>query len=998
MARNMITGIETQKMQEYTQEQIDRAEHMGIAIPADVKEQIFEYANLVGEEEKVRTLVRNLADAVNRSDEDRVEELLDDAQMDIQDLPDPTIGKLELRDYGYTAEDMVPLRKAAALDYHRMGSKIYCLGSDGSKGEYASKEMIQAHEGLFGMESQMWERIRDQDLDYADEDFGAFQEPMNVIGQEEALKLYDAGADIYLITNFSSPIYVTERMEIERGPEHYQMSTEELERIEREYHSGSDNIKPIQEFSKPEDLYDELIASIRKYHPSTDITLIEKAYHVAFEAHKGQVRKSGEAYIIHPLCVAIILAELELDKETIAAGLLHDVLEDTVMTEEQMREEFGDEVLLLVDGVTKLQHLHLTDNIKNPKDKNADRLEMQAENLRKMFLAMAKDIRVIMIKLADRLHNMRTLKYQSKEAQQRIARETQEIYCPIAQRLGISKIKIELEDLSLKYLEPEAYYDLVEKVALRKNVRDAYVQGLVVDVRREIEEAGIKAEISGRAKHFFSIYKKMVNQNKTIDQIYDLFAIRIIVDTVKDCYAALGIMHEKYKPIPGRFKDYIAMPKPNMYQSLHTTLIGPSGQPFEIQIRTFEMHRTAEYGIAAHWKYKEVNNGVTTSTTVTEEEKLSWLRQILEWQRDMSDNKEFMTLLKSDLDLFSDTVFCFTPSGDVKNLPNGSTPIDFAYSIHSAVGNKMVGAKVNGKLVPIDYVIQNGDRIEVITSQNSKGPSRDWLSIVKSTQAKNKINQWFRSELKEENILHGKELINNYAKAKGINFGEINKPEYQGKIIRKYGFHDWNSCLATVGHGGLKESQIVNRMYDEYRKDHPITLTDQEVLAAVGENKQEDMPKHSKSGIVVKGLYDVAVHFSKCCSPVPGDEIVGFVTRGRGVSIHRTDCVNILHLSDMERVRLIEAEWQEGADKEQFGEYHAEIKIFCHDRSGLLVDITKVFTEAEINISGIHSKTSKQGIATIDVAFQTKGKGQITKIVEKIRQIESVMDVERTTG
>ena len=985
-------------MQEYTQEQIDRAEHMGIAIPADVKEQIFEYANLVGEEEKVRTLVRNLADAVNRSDEDRVEELLDDAQMDIQDLPDPTIGKLELRDYGYTAEDMVPLRKEAALDYHRMGSKIYCLGSDGGKGEYASKEMIQAHEGLFGMESQMWERIRDQDLDYADEDFGAFQEPMNVIGQEEALKLYDAGADIYLITNFSSPIYVTERMEIERGPEHYQMSTEELERIEREYHSGSDNIKPIQEFSKPEDLYDELIASIRKYHPSTDITLIEKAYHVAFEAHKGQVRKSGEAYIIHPLCVAIILAELELDKETIAAGLLHDVLEDTVMTEEQMREEFGDEVLLLVDGVTKLQHLHLTDNIKNPKDKNADRLEMQAENLRKMFLAMAKDIRVIMIKLADRLHNMRTLKYQSKEAQQRIARETQEIYCPIAQRLGISKIKIELEDLSLKYLEPEAYYDLVEKVALRKNVRDAYVQGLVVDVRREIEEAGIKAEISGRAKHFFSIYKKMVNQNKTIDQIYDLFAIRIIVDTVKDCYAALGIMHEKYKPIPGRFKDYIAMPKPNMYQSLHTTLIGPSGQPFEIQIRTFEMHRTAEYGIAAHWKYKEVNNGVTTSTTVTEEEKLSWLRQILEWQRDMSDNKEFMTLLKSDLDLFSDTVFCFTPSGDVKNLPNGSTPIDFAYSIHSAVGNKMVGAKVNGKLVPIDYVIQNGDRIEVITSQNSKGPSRDWLSIVKSTQAKNKINQWFRSELKEENILHGKELINNYAKAKGINFGEINKPEYQGKIIRKYGFHDWNSCLATVGHGGLKESQIVNRMYDEYRKDHPITLTDQEVLAAVGENKQEDMPKHSKSGIVVKGLYDVAVHFSKCCSPVPGDEIVGFVTRGRGVSIHRTDCVNILHLSDMERVRLIEAEWQEGADKEQFGEYHAEIKIFCHDRSGLLVDITKVFTEAEINISGIHSKTSKQGIATIDVAFQTKGRGQITKIVEKIRQIESVMDVERTTG
>ena len=421
------------------------------------------------------------------------------------------------------------------------------------------------------------------------------------------------------------------------------ISTEELERIEQEFHSGPGNIKTTKEFAKPEDLYKDLIASIKKYHPSTDISLIEKAYKVAYKAHEGQVRKSGEAYIIHPLCVAIILAELELDKETIAAGLLHDVLEDTVMTNEQMKEEFGEEVLLLVDGVTKLQHLHLTDNIKNPKDKNADRLEMQAENLRKMFLAMAKDIRVIMIKLADRLHNMRTLKYQSREAQTRIARETQEIYCPIAQRLGISKIKVELEDLSLKYLEPEAYYDLVEKVALRKNVRDEYVQSLVEEVRKQIEEAGIKAEISGRAKHFFSIYKKMKNQDKTIDQIYDLFAIRIIVDSIKDCYAALGIMHEKYKPIPGRFKDYIAMPKPNMYQSLHTTLIGPSGQPFEIQIRTFEMHRTAEYGIAAHWKYKEANNGGATSTTVTEEEKLSWLRQILEWQQDMSDNKEFMT-------------------------------------------------------------------------------------------------------------------------------------------------------------------------------------------------------------------------------------------------------------------------------------------------------------------------------------------------------------------
>ncbi len=660
------------------------------------------------------------------------------------------------------------------------------------------------------------------------------------------------------------------------------------------------------------------------------------------------------------------------------------------MTDEQIAQEFGDEVALLVDGVTKLGQLSY----------DADKVEVQAENLRKMFLAMAKDIRVILIKLADRLHNMRTLKYMTPEKQKEKARETMDIYAPIAQRLGISKIKIELDDLSLKYLEPDAYYDLVHQIAQRKSVRDEYVQKLVEEVRQHIKDAGIPAQVDGRAKHFFSIYKKMVNQHKTLDQIYDLFAIRIIVDSVKDCYAALGVIHEMYKPIPGRFKDYIAMPKPNMYQSLHTTLIGPTGQPFEIQIRTFEMHRTAEYGIAAHWKYKEASNngGVSQPMTVTEEEKLSWLRQILEWQRDMSDNKEFMSLLKSDLDLFSDTVFCFTPTGDVKNLPTGSTPIDFAYSIHSAVGNKMIGAKVNGKLVPIDYIIQNGDRVEVITSQNSKGPSRDWLNIVKSTQAKNKINQWFRSELKEENITHGKELLIASAKSKGINFPDINKPEYQEKILRKYGFHDWNSCLATIGHGGLKEGQIVNRMYEEYKKDHLACITDDEVLETIAENKDKVVQKHSKSGIIVKGLYDVAVHFSKCCSPVPGDEIVGFVTRGRGVSIHRTDCINIINLSDMERERLIDAEWQHDEESGSSGLYRAEIKIYGNNRTGLLVDITKVFTEREIDIDSIHSKTSKQGIATIDVSFSTKGREELTSVVERLRQIESIIDIERTTG
>lgn len=765
------------------------------------------------------------------------------------------------------------------------------------------------------------------------------------------------------------------------------ITTEELE---NEVVSKDDNIKTMQEFVSPESLYQELIASVKKYHPSTDISLIEKAYKTADTAHKGQVRKSGEAYIIHPLCVAIILAELELDKETIVAGLLHDVVEDTVMTVEEIASEFSEEIALLVDGVTKLGQLSY----------DADKVEVQAENLRKMFLAMAKDIRVILIKLADRLHNMRTLKYMTPEKQKEKARETMDIYAPIAQRLGISKIKIELDDLSLKYLEPEAYYDLVEKVALRKSVRDDYVQSLVKEVSKHIENAGIKAQIDGRAKHFFSIYKKMVNQHKTLDQIYDLFAIRIIVDNVKDCYAALGVIHEMYKPIPGRFKDYIAMPKPNMYQSLHTTLIGPTGQPFEIQIRTFEMHRTAEYGIAAHWKYKEAaNNGGTVATTKSEEEKLSWLRQILEWQKDMSDNKEFMSLLKSDLNLFSDTVFCFTPSGDVKNLPTGSTPVDFAYSIHSAVGNKMIGAKVNGKLVPIDYEIQNGDRIEIITSQNSKGPSRDWLNIVKSTQAKNKINQWFRSELKEENIVKGKELIAQYCKAKSINLTDINKPEYQSKVMRKYGFHDWDSALATLGHGGLKEGQVVNKMLEEYRKDHPIQLTDEDVLNNVpSENKDKAVPQKSKSGIIVKGLYDVAVHFSKCCSPVPGDEIVGFVTRGRGVSIHRTDCINIMNLSELEKVRLIDAEWQQGAEQGDNGLYLAEIKIFGNNRTGLLVDITRIFTEREIDISSINSKTSKQGVATISISFNTKGKEELSSLIEKIRQVESVIDIERTTG
>ena len=769
-----------------------------------------------------------------------------------------------------------------------------------------------------------------------------------------------------------------------------ELSSEELEKIVKE---EDNSIKPMKEFESPEKLYQELIASVRKYHPSTDISLIEKAYNIAYEAHKGQVRKSGEPYIIHPLCVAIILAELELDKETIVAGLLHDVVEDTVMTDEEIRQEFGAEVALLVDGVTKLGQLSY----------DADKVEVQAENLRKMFLAMAKDIRVILIKLADRLHNMRTLKYMTPEKQKEKARETMDIYAPIAQRLGISKIKIELDDLSLKYLEPEAYYDLVHQIAQRKSVRDDYVQSLVEEVKKHIHEAGIPAQIDGRAKHFFSIYKKMKNQDKTLDQIYDLFAIRIIVDSVKDCYAALGVIHEMYKPIPGRFKDYIAMPKPNMYQSLHTTLIGPTGQPFEIQIRTYEMHRTAEYGIAAHWKYKEASNngGAAAPMTVTEEEKLSWLRQILEWQRDMSDNKEFMSLLKSDLDLFSDTVFCFTPTGDVKNLPNGSTPIDFAYSIHSAVGNKMIGAKVNGKLVPIDYVIQNGDRIEVLTSQNSKGPSRDWLKLVRSTQAKNKINQWFKTQMKEDNIIRGRDAIDRYCKAKGINLADLSKPEFMEKVMNRYAFKDWDSVLASIGHGGLKEGQVINKMLEEREKKLKREITDAEVLDGIADTdgrSGEATVRKNKSGIVVKGLHDLAVRFSRCCNPVPGDEIVGFVTRGRGVSIHRTDCINVINLPEDERGRLIDAEWQVAENSTSTEQYSTEIQIFANNRIGLFADISKVFTEKQIDITSMNVRTSKQGRATIIMTFDIHGTEELNRITDKIRQIDGVLDIQRTTG
>ena len=746
-------------------------------------------------------------------------------------------------------------------------------------------------------------------------------------------------------------------------------------------------VKAPEDYQDPEQLYQALVDRVRKYHPSADISMIEKAYRIGKEAHKDQARKSGEPYIIHPLWVGIILADLEMDKETIVAGMLHDSVEDTDMTLDDVTREFGEEVALLVDGVTKLGQLSYSQ----------DKLEVQAENLRKMFLAMAKDIRVIIIKLADRLHNMRTLEFMTPEKQQEKARETMDIYAPIAQRLGISKIKTELDDLSLKYWKPDVYYQLVKDLNARKTEREEFVQQIVAEVSKHMANAHIQAKVYGRVKHFFSIYKKMVNQNKTLDEVYDLFAVRIIVDSVKDCYAALGVIHEMYTPIPGRFKDYIAMPKPNMYQSLHTTLMGPSGQPFEIQIRTEEMHKTAEYGIAAHWKYKEGSDAAKSMES--QEAKLNWLRQILEWQRDMSDNREFLSLLKGDLDLFAEDVYCFTPNGDVKNLPNGSTPVDFAYAIHSAVGNKMVGARVNGKLVNIDYKIQNGDRIEILTSQNSKGPSRDWLNIVKSTQAKNKINQWFKKEFKEDNIIKGKELITAYCRGKSINLQDILRPKYMQIVQKKYGFRDWDAVLAAIGHGGLKEGQVVNRLSEEYEKEHRKEITDETILERISEaNSRKVHIAKSKSGIVVKGINDMAVRFSKCCNPVPGDEIVGFVTRGRGMSIHRTDCVNMLHLSDEERARLIDAEWEDTSETEGGGQYLAELKMYASDRQGMLMDLSRVFTEAKIDVKSMNIRTSKKGTATIDTGFIVHGREELNSVIEKMRQVEGIIDIERTAG
>lgn len=718
-------------------------------------------------------------------------------------------------------------------------------------------------------------------------------------------------------------------------------------------------------------MLENLIQKIEAYNPHGDMNLIIKAYNFAESAHAGQLRNSGERFFVHPFNVAMILAELNMDTATIAAGLLHDVLEDTDVTYETLAKEFGEEIANLVDGVTKLKKL-----------KYRTKQETQAENLRKMVIAMSKDIRVIIIKLADRLHNIRTLEYMSDAKKKEKALETLEIYAPIAHRLGISTIKWELEDLSLRYIDPEGYYDLVDKVSKKRREREAYIANVIEKLKAKLDEMEIESDISGRPKNFYSIYKKMVYQNKTFEQIFDLTAIRVIVDTVKDCYGVLGIVHTLWKPIPGRFKDYIAMPKPNMYQSLHTTVIGPQGEPFEIQIRTWEMHRTAEYGIAAHWKYKE---GITKADDF--ENKLTWLRQLLEWQKELKDPKEFMESLK--IDLFNDEVFVFTPKGDVINLPAGSTPLDFAYRVHTDVGNKCIGAKVDGRIVPLDYKLKNGNIVEILTSSSSTGPSRDWLKIVISSQAKSKIRQWFKKEERDSNIIKGKELLEKEIKRQGYKPTELLKEEWLKSLAKKVSLNSIDDLYAAIGYGSITLSQVISKLKENYKELYSQKVDEKELI-----NKQvtSNSPKKEykpTQGITVKGVDNIKVRFSKCCSPVPGDEIVGYITRGRGVSVHRSDCPNVKSLNIQER--FIDVEWT--TDKK--ASYQAEIQIKASDRYGLLTEITQLLADMKLAVTSLNARTSKEKMALINMTLEITDIEQLKELMKKMKRLEGVIDVYR---
>lgn len=718
-------------------------------------------------------------------------------------------------------------------------------------------------------------------------------------------------------------------------------------------------------------MIENLLSKIQEYYPNADMELIIKAYNYAENCHQGQYRNSGEKYFTHPYNVAMILADLNMDDRTIAAGLLHDVLEDTEIDYDTLVEEFGEEIANLVDGVTKLKKL-----------KYKSKQENQAENLRKMVLAMAKDIRVIIIKLADRLHNMRTLKYMSEAKKKEKATETLEIYAPLAHRLGMSKIKWELEDLSLRYLDPEGYYDLVEKVSKRRKEREEYINKIIEELDKNLEKMNIPRDISGRPKSFYSIYKKMVYQNKSFEQIFDLTAIRVIVNSIKDCYAVLGLVHTMWKPIPGRFKDYIAMPKPNMYQSLHTTVIGSEGEIFEVQIRTWEMHRTAEYGIAAHWKYKEGN-----LKSDNFDNKLTWLRQLMEWQKDLKDPREFMETLK--VDLFTDEVYVFTPKGDVINLPNGSTPIDFAYRVHTDIGHRCVGAKVDGRIVPLDYKLKNGNIVEILTSASSNGPSRDWLKIVKSSQAKNKIRQWFKREERQQNILRGKELLDRELRRQGLKITEQLKGEWLKNITKRVSLNTIDDLYASLGYGSISLPQVMSRL-KEYYKEHYKLSDEKDIVEKKFKDKISLNTSYKQNqGIKVKGVDNIKVRFAKCCNPVPGDDIIGYITRGRGVSIHRKDCPNISYIEGSER--FIEVSW----DNSSKAEYNAEIQIKALDRPGLLTEITQSITDSKLSLKSLSARTNKEKVAIINIVLEIQNIEQLRELMKSIRRLKGVMDVYR---
>ena len=719
----------------------------------------------------------------------------------------------------------------------------------------------------------------------------------------------------------------------------------------------------------------DIIRTMKFNNRKSNSNLIQKAYNYALSNHKEQKRLSGEEYIIHPLQVAQILAELKMDDATICAALLHDVVEDTPITHEDIIKEFGIEIAEMVAGVTKLskiQYVTVT--------------EQQVENYRKMFLAMGKDIRVILIKLADRLHNMRTLSFLSRERQIANAKETMELYAPLANRLGIYSLKWELEDLAFKYLQPDEYKELILGIEKKREERLEFIDKIMEEIRQALKKGRITAQMTGRAKHLYSIYRKMQRDNITLDQVYDLFALRIIVNSVKDCYSALGVVHDLYTPMPGRFKDYIAVPKPNMYQSIHTTLLGPKGTPFEVQVRTWDMHQIAEYGIAAHWAYKEANKNKKSNVVVTED-KLAWLRETLEWQKEMQDPEEFLKTLKTEL--FEDEVYVFTPKGAIKALPRDATPIDFAYSIHAEVGHKMVGCKINSKMMPIVTPLKSGDIVEIVTSDTSKGPSRDWIKIVKSTSAKNKIQQWFKKAEREENLAKGKEILDKEIKKIGMSHSDLFKPEWLQVVLKRYNYNTQDDMFASIGFGAISPNKILTRLLEEYKKEHEEDTIEDKIQELV--ETKERVKKVPTSGVVVKGIDNCLVKFSRCCNPVPGDEIIGYITKGRGVSIHRRDCTNINDLLSEEE-RIIDVEWYEEDKKEN---YSVDIEILSNDRTGLLADVVKEITTRKINIMGVNTKTNKDRIATIDITLEVKDIQELNTILKAIRKVDSVYEVNR---